>query len=160
MRVALARALRRPGAGVVMGLLADAGCSRPDLAGGAARVGANEGFVARPPAGDPFFLPAWSSWRVELPLSFLVPLGPGQGASLSPGAERRLEVPQPVGRAAERLYGPGVAFTQLSGAPAGGGSAGCSSANSAGSAGRGLALTPAPTPESPGGGPSVVVAVA
>lgn len=52
-------------------------------------------------------------------------------------------MPQPVGRAAERLDGPGVALTQLSGAPAVGGSRGGSSANSAGSAGRGLAPTPA-----------------
>lgn len=39
-------------------------------------------------------------------------------------------MPQSVGRAAERLYGPGVAFAQLSGARAGGGSGG-SAANSA-----------------------------
>lgn len=40
-------------------------------------------------------------------------------------------MPQSVGRAAERLYGPGVAFAQLSGARAGGGSGGSSASSAA-----------------------------
>lgn len=69
-------------------------------------------------------------------------------------------MPQSVGRAGERLCGPGVAFTQLSGAPARRGSGAGSSANSAISAGRGLAPTPAPAPESPGGRSSAAAAAA
>lgn len=84
-------------------------------------------------------------------------LGPARRLPF-PGAERRLEVPQSVGRAGERLCGPEVAFTQLSGSPAGGGSGAGSSANSAISAGRGLAPTPAPAPESPGGRSSAAAA--
>lgn len=88
-------------------------------------------------------------------------LSPSPGRTgLSPPGLRRLEVPPPAGRAGERFFGPGVIFTQLSGAPARGRSGGGSPANSASSASWDLAPTPAPAPGSTGGRPSAAVAVA
>lgn len=61
--------------------------------------------LARPPLVTPL-----SSGSTELagraPLPFPGPLGARVRRLPSPGADRRLEVPQSVGRAAERLYGP------------------------------------------------------
>lgn len=139
------RTLRRPGAGVVTGPAGRRRVFAPGLGG---RRGRDQGItrrIARPPADDPLVLPAESAGGPPPPLPRIT--GARARRVPFPRVERRLEVPQPVGRAGERLCGPGVAFTQLSSAPARGGSGGGggSSAQSGSSAGRGLAPKPAST---------------
>lgn len=94
-------------------------------------MGASErGGTARPFAGPPVTLA--SSWPGRVGRPAEPPSSSPARRSPFPSAERRPAVPQPVGRAGERFRGPGVVFTQLSGAPGRGGSGGGSAGSACG----------------------------